>query len=325
MSTTVVVLLTGVVAGVIVLAIEALRGTRRQLDDIADPVAAEHWLVTHLASRPKLRAAVEHTDRRVAGGLAMAISLVMVFLAALVVGWVFESIDSGSGVARWDQSVAAWGPDNATTAAADFMRWVTRLGDTWLVFSAMAIVGVIDWRRRRNASSIWFLVTVGVGVTLVNNGLKLLIMRDRPPVDHLVGAAGSSFPSGHAAASAACWMAIALVAGRWFPRPVRPWFAVGAVVIAGFVAASRALLGVHWVSDVVAGVVVGWTWFLLAAVVFGGRLQRFGEPFEEVTALAHGDPHTLGGADPRHPEDDGDPAAASRGISSEFDGGRHGT
>jgi hypothetical protein len=190
MSTTVVVLLAGFVGGVSLLAIEAIRGSRRQLDDVADPLAAEHWLVTHLAERPRLRAAVEHTDRRVAGGLAVAISFMMVFIAALVVGWVFESIGTGRGFARWDRSVAQWGPDHAAAAAVDFMRAVTRLGDTWLVMSALAIAGVVDWRRRRTATPLWFLVTVGVGVTLINNGLKLLIMRERPPVDHLVGSGG---------------------------------------------------------------------------------------------------------------------------------------
>jgi membrane-associated phospholipid phosphatase len=315
MSTTVVVLLTGLVAGVLLLAIEAIRGSRRQLDDVADPVAAEHWVVSRLAERPRLRSAIEHTDRRVLGGLAVAMSFLMVFGAALLVGWIFESIDSGSGFARWDQSVAEWGPDNSTTAAAAFMGWVTRLGDTWLVFSAMTIVGIADWRSRRNPSSIWFLLTVGVGVTIVNNGLKLWIMRDRPPVDHLVGSAGSSFPSGHAAASAACWMAIALVVGRRFPSRIRPWFAVGAVVIAGLVAASRALLGVHWVTDVVAGLVVGWTWFLLVAVIFGGRLQRFGEPFEEVADMA---------GDTESDRVEHHDVTVSRATSTQGNGGRHG-
>ena len=312
MSTTVVVLLTGVAAGALLLAVEAIRGTRRQLGDAADPVAAEHWLVTHLAQRPRLRTAVEHTDRRVLGGLAVGVSFLMVFTAALVVGWLFESIDTGRGFARWDQSVAEWGPDHATTAAAGFMRAATNLGDTWLVVAALATVGLIDWRRRRNATSLWFLLTVGLGITLVNNGLKLLIMRERPPVDHLVGSAGSSFPSGHEAASAACWMAVALVAGRWFPRRVRPWLAVVAVVIAGLVAASRTLLGVHWVTDVVAGLVVGWTWFLLVAVIYGGRMQRFGEPFEEVADTAG------------NIELERDGVTASRATSAQGTGGHHG-
>jgi membrane-associated phospholipid phosphatase len=97
-----------------------------------------------------------------------------------------------------------------------------------------------------------------------------------------VGAAGSSFPSGHSAAAAACWAALALVV---LGRSGRAWRGVGAVaamLIAFGVAASRVLLGVHWLTDVIAGLAVGWTWFLLSTIVFGGRLLRFGEPAERV-------------------------------------------
>ena len=51
-----------------------------------------------------------------------------------------------------------------------------------------------------------------------------------------------------------------------------------AVAVAIVVAASRALLGVHWLTDVIAGLIVGWSWFFVVAVIFGGRLQRFGDP-----------------------------------------------
>ena len=48
------------------------------------------------------------------------------------------------------------------------------------------------------------------------------------------------------------------------------------------VAASRALLGVHWVSDVVGGLGLGWAWFAVCAIAFGGRLLRFGATVEQV-------------------------------------------
>ena len=47
-----------------------------------------------------------------------------------------------------------------------------------------------------------------------------------------------------------------------------------AVSIAVAVAASRVLLDYHWLSDVVGGLALGWGWFALCAVVFGGRLLR---------------------------------------------------
>ena len=94
----------------------------------------------------------------------------------------------------------------------------------------------------------------------------------------LVETAGSSFPSGHSTAAAAAWAAVALVLGRDRGRVTRAWLAAGAVVIAVAVATSRALLGVHWVTDVVGGLALGWGWFLLVAIDFGGRAQRLGDP-----------------------------------------------
>ena len=142
----------------------------------------------------------------------------------------------------------------------------------------MTVIGIVDWFRRRDVSSLLFLLTVGFGVLLINNGLKLLIMRERPPGAALVHPSGSSFPSGHSAAAAACWLAIALVVGRWVRPRFRPYISAAAVGIACMVATSRALLGVHWLTDVIAGVFVGWAWFMIVAIAFGGRTRSSANP-----------------------------------------------
>jgi undecaprenyl-diphosphatase len=151
---------------------------------------------------------------------------------------------------------------------------------------AMVLIGVYHAVRRDDRGPALYLAIVGVGVIAINNALKLIVDRDRPDVAQLAGHAGSSFPSGHSAAAAACWAAIALVVARRASRRVRLVAGTLAAVIAVVVAATRVLLGVHWLTDVVAGVVVGWTWFLLSTIVFGGHSLRLGEPAERIAAEA---------------------------------------
>ena len=62
-----------------------------------------------------------------------------------------------------------------------------------------------------------------------------------------------------------------------------------AVGIAVGVAASRVLLDVHWLSDVIAGVLLGWGWFAICSIAFGGRLLRFGAPAEAIVESARGE------------------------------------
>lgn len=282
MSTTVAVLSVSTLAGLLLVALGRRRGTTQHPDDVIDPTTTEHWLIERVRNHPRLHRAMATTDRRVVGGVAVAASFVALFVAALVVGAVFDTIGTGRGFARWDQAVSKWGPDHASTTGAEILRQLTNFGGTRYLLILMTAVGIIDWIRRRDASSLLFLLTVGIGVSLINNGLKLLIMRERPPGEQLVSAAGSSFPSGHSAAAAACWLAIALVVGRWAPSRYRPYISGAGVAIACMVAASRALLGVHWLTDVIAGVFVGWAWFMIVAIAFGGRQQHLGEPAEKI-------------------------------------------
>jgi len=282
MSTTVVVLLVSLLAGAVLVALGRLHGTKRHPDDVIDPNATEHWLLERVKDHPRLRRVLSTMDQRVIGGAAVAVSFTVLFAAALIVGAVFDTVDTTRGFARWDQSVSQWGPDHATTAAAEFLRQLTNLGASGYLLILMTVIGIVDWFRRRDFSSLLFLLTVGFGVLLINNGLKLLIMRERPPGAALLHPSGSSFPSGHSAAAAACWLAIALVVGRWVRPRFRPYISAAAVGIACMVATSRALLGVHWLTDVIAGVFVGWAWFMIVAIAFGGRHQELGQPVEQV-------------------------------------------
>jgi membrane-associated phospholipid phosphatase len=274
MPVTLVVLAAGLIAAIVIWAFSRSPVT----PDPLDPEREERWLVRWLGSHPRFGQAACRIDRRVAGGLMLVVALAVVLGTAVVVGSLFDMVQRDSGFAQWDRAVADWGSRHATQRSTDVLLWLTDLGGTGYLAVIAAVIGIVDYVRLRNVNTPLFLLATVGGVALVNNALKLLVDRERPDVVHLSSAAGSSFPSGHSAAAAAAWCAFALVLSRRSSPRRRALAAAGAAVIAVAVATSRALLGVHWLTDVLAGLAVGWGWFLLCALAFGGRLQYLGEP-----------------------------------------------
>jgi membrane-associated phospholipid phosphatase len=223
-------------------------------------------------------------DPEAATGLALTVALALILVAALGFGLVSDMVTTRTGLYRYDASAAAWGAEHASATSTRLLSLVTWLGATVTVLSVTVLLGVLEWLDRRRLAVFAFLLTVVVGQNLIANTVKPLVGRDRPPVPHLVPSSGFSFPSGHTAAAAATWAAVALVLGRGRPPRVKAWLAAGAALIAVAVAASRVLLGVHWLTDVIGGAALGFGWFVVCSVAFGGALLHFGAPAERVEA-----------------------------------------
>ena len=219
-------------------------------------------------------------DPAVATGLALTVALALVVFGGVVVGVLAYLARTSPGIARIDRGLAVWGASHATRISTAVLRGFTWTGSTVAVVSLTAVVGAWEWHRRPGWSGPLFLGLVVIGQSLLANLIKLAVDRARPTIDPLATFSGSSFPSGHATAAAACYAGIALLVGRSRSRRTRSVLAGAAVAIAVAVGASRILLGVHWLSDVLAGLALGWGWFALCSVAFGGRLLRFGEPAE---------------------------------------------
>jgi membrane-associated phospholipid phosphatase len=271
------------VAGVLAAVLAALIGLVAERGRAGGHGAAEHAGEELFRARAA-RFLRRRLDPEAATGLALTIALGLVFAAALGFGLVADMVTSETGLSRLDASAAAWGADNATPASTWFLGLVTWLGATVTVLAVTVALGGLEWLRRRRLTVLAFMVTVVVGQNLIANTVKALVQRERPPVPHLAASSGFSFPSGHTAAAAATWAAVALVLGRGRPFRSKAWLAAGAAAITGAVAASRVLLGVHWLTDVIGGAALGFGWFVVCAVAFGGALLHFGTPAERVEA-----------------------------------------
>ena len=134
----------------------------------------------------------------------------------------------------------------------------------------IAIAGYLALRRR------WwhmaaFVAAVVLSEVLIGT-LKYAYDRTRPP-GSLVATSGASFPSGHAIAASVTVVAavIALVP----PGRRRVAWGLAAVGFSILMAASRAYLAAHWLSDAVAGILLGTSCALLAAVVVDGLQRRW--------------------------------------------------
>ena len=214
-------------------------------------------------------------------GLALTVASICVIVGGVVAGILFYVVRSRVGGLDVDMAVADWAATHASNASTTLLRAFTLLGSTPVVIGVGLVVGVIEYRRIRSRSLWLFLTLVIGGDLLVVNLIKAGVARARPAIDPLTSFAGSSFPSGHTAAAAACYSAVALVMSRGRSPRTRAMLAGIAAGIAVAVGMSRMLLGVHWLTDVIAGLAVGWAWSALCAIAVGGRLLSFGAAAEQ--------------------------------------------
>lgn len=182
-----------------------------------------------------------------------------------------------------DRSVARWGYHHRSAASSHGLRIVTQLGSIRTVLVLAVVLAAVETWRIRSAWIVPFLVVLLGGEEILANSIKALLDRARPAFyPQVVSHLGPSFPSGHSTTAAAFYAGAALLLCRGRGRATRALLTGLAVGIAVAVACSRVLLDVHWFSDVVAGLLLGWAWFAVSAIAFGGRLLRFGAPVEAV-------------------------------------------
>jgi undecaprenyl-diphosphatase len=245
-------------------------------------------------------------------GLALTVAAALVVCGGLAVGVLLFMVRRNLGFARWDLSAARWGAEHATELSSRFLGDVSLIGGTAGILVIVGVTAVVEHRRLPSRAALAFLAAVVVGQNLLANGIKVLVDRARPDLSQLTGFSGTSFPSGHSTAAAAVLAAVGLLISRRRRPRVRALIAGTAAGLAAAVAATRVLLGVHWLTDVMAGLALGWAWFALCSIAFGGRVMRFGEPVAVAEAVAHTLP-----ADANPPEatpsSDGSPDAQRAG------------
>ncbi|HUS61686.1 MAG TPA: phosphatase PAP2 family protein [Acidimicrobiales bacterium] len=221
-------------------------------------------------------------------GLRVTLLIVAFVLVAVPFATLTFQVLAKGALTRLDGSLANhlndWVRDHSwVVKVLEAISWLGR--PPWLAF-VIGVGSIYAWRRGRRRL-VAFLVVTSVGGGLVDSAVKLLVNRPRPIVDHPVQTAfGKSFPSGHSMSSMVCYGALLLVFLPVIPRARRA-IAVGLTLsLVLTIGTSRLFLGVHFVSDVIGGFVLGLAWLVGMVALF--EVWRVEEGRAPTSPLAQG-------------------------------------
>jgi membrane-associated phospholipid phosphatase len=236
---------------------------------------------------PGLRAIVApRLDPATATGLALTVALVLAIGGGVLLGVLAYLVRTKSSLIGFDNGVAKWGNRHASPWSTHVLDGITQLGSIYTVLGLSVLLAVVETIRERTVWVVTFIVATLGGEEIITPAVKHLVDRTRPTFNPAAATLGPSFPSGHSATAAVFYATVALLVGRGRPRAARAVLAGVAAGIAVAVAASRVLLDVHWLSDVIGGLALGWSWFAVCGIAFGGRILRFGAAAEVAARTA---------------------------------------
>jgi membrane-associated phospholipid phosphatase len=177
-------------------------------------------------------------------------------------------------LASVDADVAQW----MATDVPPWVEWLARpfswLGG-WIGLTALGTAAGILLARERAWLDIGLFLAAFVGTQLLVSLLKAFFDRARPDLGSVVPLPESAaFPSGHAAAGAASFGALAVLIAERLPRPLRTEFWLAVVALGVCIGLSRIVLNVHFVTDVVAGWCLGLAWLAACLLARDAISQR---------------------------------------------------
>ena len=203
----------------------------------------------------------------------------MVVLSLSATGWLLDGVLEGGDLSLWDGPTLHWLVGHRDSAATLAMTTITAIGSE-VVLSAIAALTVVLLAVRRHRVEAFLLAGALGSAEAISLVLKHVVGRVRPPAATVLGPVEHtlSFPSGHTIGMATFSLALAYLWWRARPSAKRAWLGWGvAVVMTTWMATSRLYLGDHWLTDVVASIVLSWGVMAVVVLVDMWAQQRSGQ------------------------------------------------
>ncbi|MCC6178947.1 MAG: phosphatase PAP2 family protein [Chloroflexi bacterium] len=246
------------------------------------PASWRAWLLALL---------VQGRQRLAAFGLLLVLGFILAVGASFIFAELADEVSEGETLPV-DMAALLWLRQFQSGALDVAAQVVSAFGSEGLAVILVVIIGTLIWQRRWGAAISLFIVTAGA--QFLNDVLKLLFQRTRPaPVDFaLLPGQSFSFPSGHAMVSAAAYGFLGYLVWRLLRGWLRWTLIVVLAVLVVLIGLSRMYLGVHYLTDVVAGYLAGFIW--VDAVVIAGHVLNLRRSRPAASSDDAGQPAAVG-------------------------------
>ncbi|MCS4485418.1 phosphatase PAP2 family protein [Staphylococcus americanisciuri] len=150
---------------------------------------------------------------------------------------------------------------------------VTYIGEavSMVILTTLIVLLLIRYQYRVEAL---FLALTMILSGLTNPILKHIFNRERPSVMRLIDISGLSFPSGHAMGATAFFGSLCYISLRIIKGQARIWLSILCILMIPFICASRIYLGVHYPTDIIAGIMGGLFFIVLTQLILRKPLHR---------------------------------------------------
>jgi membrane-associated phospholipid phosphatase len=219
---------------------------------------------------PPWRRLIARLDPRAYLTLHIVVGLAVCLLTGLIFAVLLDSVREHDVLVTRDQAVANWFHGNGTAFGDRVFVIVSAIGSPMAMAVLFAAAVLYLWRAKQRTLLVAWVLSY-VGGTVLDGVMKDIVRRPRPEfAAKFLHYSSWSFPSGHSMGSLIGFAMLAYTIIRVFKIEsllARIGIWAGAIVMIALVGYSRIYLGVHYLSDVVAGYTLGVLWL---AVCFTG-------------------------------------------------------
>lgn len=166
---------------------------------------------------------------------------------------------------NFDTAISQFVYSIRTPALTTIMTVITSFGDVILLIIATLLIIILNWKKHRREAIVF--VVVLVMTLIINVALKEVIARPRPAIDPLADLESYSFPSGHSMSAFVFYALVARLIYHFTHKSELGFMlAFVSILLIFLVGLSRIYLGVHYLTDVVAGFIGGF-WVVITAIL----------------------------------------------------------